>query len=560
MVVGWAADIAGHEPGHNWASDFKKRNLEVLDSRYLDTLDISRHKADSFEAFQEYFDQVRKKIAMHKILPENMYNMDEKGFLIGQVHKSRRFFSKALQKSQGLLGSNQDGSRDWITMLATICADGSVLPPALIYKAISGDVQDSWLKDFDAQEHQVWFKSSPNGWTNNDLAVSWLNQVFEAHTKRKAGTGWRLLVVDGHSSHASLQFMNTCWDYKIALAFFPAHSTHRLQPCDVSMFRPLAARYSHQVDEFTRQSRGLRKFSKREFFKAFWVAFKESFTESNVRSAFLKTGLEPFDPSIVLKALRTEPQMEESSSQSSSCLNSPSKARKIRRIVQDELRAPEVSPEALTKIAEAALVNSASTLLLRDEVQGLTRALEESEAEAKRPRSKPLLEQFKDVQGTKHLFLGPEEYQQINELDKENKAQKQAEVREKAAEAEARKQKQDKAKAEAQKKREQKAKDRLEKQARDQAASEHRILQKAAKKAAQDAKRKEREAERLQKRLARGKTTRTTSKGRSKQQKSKQHASEGQKPSKNLKKTKFDYPERRSRSGRLISLPAHLQE
>lgn len=54
-----------------------------LDSKYLNTLDVSRHKAESISAFKQYFDVVSSKIEQYGIQPQNMYNMDEKGFLIG---------------------------------------------------------------------------------------------------------------------------------------------------------------------------------------------------------------------------------------------------------------------------------------------------------------------------------------------------------------------------------------------------------------------------------------------------------------------------------------------
>jgi hypothetical protein len=68
--------------------------------------------------------------------------MDEKGFLIGHLQKVQRIFPKALMARQKLLGTGQDGNREWITIVATICADETSLPPALIYKDISGDLQD----------------------------------------------------------------------------------------------------------------------------------------------------------------------------------------------------------------------------------------------------------------------------------------------------------------------------------------------------------------------------------------------------------------------------------
>jgi hypothetical protein len=110
----------------------------------------------------------------YNIQSHNCYNIDKKGFLISHLQKVRRIFPKALMQQQKLLGTGQDGSREWITVITTIYADSSSLPPALIYKAVSGDLQDSWLQEYDPQEHPYWFASSPNGWISNKLGMSWL--------------------------------------------------------------------------------------------------------------------------------------------------------------------------------------------------------------------------------------------------------------------------------------------------------------------------------------------------------------------------------------------------
>ena len=73
-----------------------------------------------------------------------MYNMDEKGFLLGKLQKTQRVFTKGLYNHGKVLSSGGDGSREWVTVLAAICADGTPLSPALIYKAASGNLQDTW--------------------------------------------------------------------------------------------------------------------------------------------------------------------------------------------------------------------------------------------------------------------------------------------------------------------------------------------------------------------------------------------------------------------------------
>lgn len=69
--------------------------------------------------------------------------MDEKGFMIRKLQKTKRIFNLQHCASGKLLGSGEDGNREWITLIAYICADGEPLPPAIIYSATTGDLQTS---------------------------------------------------------------------------------------------------------------------------------------------------------------------------------------------------------------------------------------------------------------------------------------------------------------------------------------------------------------------------------------------------------------------------------
>ena len=66
--------------------------------------------------------------------------MDKKGFLIGALIKARRIFSWKAFKASRVNYMVQDGSREWITLIATIYADGLYLLPSLIYPAIFGNL------------------------------------------------------------------------------------------------------------------------------------------------------------------------------------------------------------------------------------------------------------------------------------------------------------------------------------------------------------------------------------------------------------------------------------
>lgn len=76
-------------PGHNWFSRFVERHSNDLDSRYLDCLILDRHQVSSVASFDL---TAGEKIEQYGKLPENTYNMDEKGFPLGRTTKAKRVF------------------------------------------------------------------------------------------------------------------------------------------------------------------------------------------------------------------------------------------------------------------------------------------------------------------------------------------------------------------------------------------------------------------------------------------------------------------------------------
>ena len=86
--------------------------------------------------------------------------MDKKGFLIGILARSKRVFSKAKWEHKEVTEALQDGSREWITVIACICADGTSLEPAIIYEGKSG-LRSAWVEDVDLGKHPTFFSNSP---------------------------------------------------------------------------------------------------------------------------------------------------------------------------------------------------------------------------------------------------------------------------------------------------------------------------------------------------------------------------------------------------------------
>jgi hypothetical protein len=105
--------------------------------------------------------------------------MDEKGFMIGVIGRSN-------EPSHGSNGRS---------VVVAVCADGSSLPLGLIYQSANRTLQSAWVADITPGVHDVFTALTPSGWTNNDVGLAWLEQVFDRNTKKKArhGKDWRLL-------------------------------------------------------------------------------------------------------------------------------------------------------------------------------------------------------------------------------------------------------------------------------------------------------------------------------------------------------------------------------
>lgn len=101
----------------------------------------------------------------------------------------------------------------------------------------------------------------------------------------------------------NIKFIERAYSYKILVAAYPPHSTHRLQPLDVSLFSLLANYYSQELQQWVYRSQVLSRLSKRNFFGLFWPAFKRAFSISNIESGWRRTGLLPWDPKEILRKL-----------------------------------------------------------------------------------------------------------------------------------------------------------------------------------------------------------------------------------------------------------------
>jgi len=227
-----------------------------------------------------------------------MYNMDESGFAIGEKQPGRVIINAHIrQKFQA-----KSGRQEWVTVVECICADGSHIPPLIIFKA--ENLSTEWIP---ASIHGNWrFNCNTKGWTSNEHGLDWLKQCFQLETCKKANSKYHLLICDGHDSHITGDFIVYCIDHDILLMILPPHSSHLTQPLDVGVFGSLKKHMATEVE--TLMWTGIPQLQKVEWLAAFVTAHDKAIIIKNILSGFRGTGIHPLLSTKVLRRIASSPE------------------------------------------------------------------------------------------------------------------------------------------------------------------------------------------------------------------------------------------------------------
>ena len=191
----------GSGVGTNWALNFVKRTPE-LDIRLGRIYECQRRLCEDPEIIKAWFELVKNTINKYGILPEDTYNFDETGFQMGQISPS---MVVTATDRQGRPKQVKPTNTEWVTLIQGACADGSLIPPFIIFKG--KEFNQTW---FYQGLPSTWaFSVSANGWTTNEIGLQWIYH-FERHTRSKTISSKRLLILDNHGSHTTPEFRTFC--------------------------------------------------------------------------------------------------------------------------------------------------------------------------------------------------------------------------------------------------------------------------------------------------------------------------------------------------------------
>jgi hypothetical protein len=270
-----------------WFRCFMKRwpELHVIKPRSLANY---RAKAASESTVNDYFeklDHVLTKFDL-KDKPHCIYNVDEKGI---QTEHSPPYIVSAGQSAPAVTSSKAAIT----TILGCGNALGTMLPPFYIFKGKR--FRDELLDGSNAGSSGTVTES---GWSNSAVFLEFLETHFLKYLQRQDPEQTVLLIFDGHKSHINIPVINWAKDHNVELFVLPAHTSHILQPLDVGCFGPLQRIYNSECHKFIRVNPSS-QITRYNVAALSSKAYDLALSASNLKSAFRRTGIFPYDPSAI---------------------------------------------------------------------------------------------------------------------------------------------------------------------------------------------------------------------------------------------------------------------
>lgn len=271
--------------GRDWLEGFLKRNPSIS-VRKPEATSIPRIRGFNKTEVTLFFTNMQEVMTKYKLSPTEIFNVDESG--MGTVQEPGNILAPKGQKRVGSVTSWERGKN--ITVICCMNGAGRFIPPMIIFprQRMSPVLQKGGPPG-------AAYACSKNGWSNEELFMDWLKH-FHEHVRPNTEKPV-LLILDNHYSHITLDAYDFCKNNGIIMLSIPPHTSHRLQPLDVTFFGPLKKAYNRECDVFMKVNH-LKIIRPDDFAALFCKAYSSVATVAKGISGFKSTGICPLDVGI----------------------------------------------------------------------------------------------------------------------------------------------------------------------------------------------------------------------------------------------------------------------
>ena len=199
---------------HGWWDRFRARHPN-LTLRTGESLAYHRAVSTNRIIIDKYFDLLEEVLLSNDLTarPHLLYNADETGLPL--QHRPGKRIAVRGQKHVHVVNS---GNKTHISVLACVSASGYAIPPMVVFQRktlipqlTTGEVPGTI------------YGLSASGWMDRELFQEWFHRHFLQHVPASRPL---LLLLDGHSSHYSLECIREASLEGVIIFCLPPHTTH----------------------------------------------------------------------------------------------------------------------------------------------------------------------------------------------------------------------------------------------------------------------------------------------------------------------------------------------
>lgn len=276
------------KPGKDWFILFRKRHR--LSVKKPQSVEYARKKQTDPFIINDYFNLLHSTLEKFNLFnrPHLVWNLDETS-ICTDPSKTKVVGAKGKPCSRTTGGSGKEN----ITCLVAASASGEKSPPLVIFKGLN--LWTNWVpepKENDCPD--MTFAASKNGWISSEIFLNFLkNNLVPALPEDRPV----LLIYDGHATHVTDDVIDFAKSQNIEILKLPAHTSHLLQPLDLSVFKSLKVMWDEKLCVWQRRNAG-RRISKKEFAQLFGKIWNLVCSDV-IRSGFKKGGIMPFSREVI---------------------------------------------------------------------------------------------------------------------------------------------------------------------------------------------------------------------------------------------------------------------
>lgn len=195
------------------------------------------------------------------------------------------------EKGKKQVGSITSAERgELVTVVCAVNAAGNAIPPMFIFPRVR--FKDIFMIGAPPGAKGA---STRTGWMNEDTWPEFLDHLIQ-HTKCTPDNPM-LLILDNLKAHISFKAVEKARSNGIVLLTLPPHTSHRMQPLDMTVYGPFKTLYSRALDGWMRSNPG-KTVSIYQIAGLVNEAFLSAVTPRNITSGFKFTGIFPYNRDI----------------------------------------------------------------------------------------------------------------------------------------------------------------------------------------------------------------------------------------------------------------------